>query len=249
MRERLNKILHHRAFVPASVGAVSVSFGLGAGYALGYYVSAKRHRKIWAEVMGDLDDEEETFEDPNQLKINWEEEPTPAELAARANHPSVIRRPPFEEVDDEEKDPPRVLIEHKPDRRPPTTNVFRVADEGWDQQAEEAQRSEDEPYILSKDEFFANEREDDGYFQETLIYYAGDDILTDNSDVPQYDHPRLVGEMRFGHGSGEEGVVYVRNPMLKMEYEIHRDPGTYEHEVLGSDGEEDETKVLKFREQ
>jgi hypothetical protein len=49
-----------------------------------------------------------------------------------------------------------------------------------------------------------------------------------------YDASEIVGQnLRFGHGSKDPNVVYIRNPRLEMEMEILRDPSSYEKEVLG----------------
>jgi hypothetical protein len=233
----VHKILHHRAFVPAGIGVGAVSAGLGVGYVVGSKITERRMLAIFAQVMAEEVTEEEPH-DPNQLEIDFRvvdpvevpnHEHLPPHLQGMEEEVKVLEVQGIDEV--------RKVLEVRPDITPataPRTNVFRSASE-WDQDREEAQRSDTAAYIISKDEFFEHQREEDNYIQEDLVYYAGDDILTDSADVPQYDHNRMVGELRFGHGSGEENVVYVRNPMLKMEYAITRDHGFYEHEVLGDE--------------
>lgn len=267
----VNKILHHRAFVPASIGVGSVSAGLGVGYVVGCKLTERRMLGIFARVMADTDVMEEGQDvDPNQMEIPFpptgaaladylmesspEEEEAARLLSDRMTPPHLRTIGKGEVVPDHEHLKvvlePWERLEHKPDSDTPAggrTNVFRSASE-WDQEAEEAQRTDHAPYIISKDEFFAysgSTLPDDGWFQEDLVYYAGDDILTDSHDVPQYHVNMMVGELRFGHGSGEEHVVYVRNPKLKMEYSITRDPGSYEHEVLGEQAEAETLKIVR----
>ncbi len=91
-------------------------------------------------------------------------------------------------------------------------------------------RSDKQPYVLHKDEFFADEN---GYSQITLTYYAGDNILVDESDVPIYNHVDVVGDLLFGHGSGDPKTVYIRNDKQHAEYEVLHDEGLYSQEVLG----------------
>jgi hypothetical protein len=49
----------------------------------------------------------------------------------------------------------------------------------------------------------------------------------------------LVGDdnLRFGYGSNDSNMVYVRNPRIEMDMEIVRSQGTYTKEVLGFDDE------------
>lgn len=253
MRDLFYKVLHHRACVPVCVGVGSVSAGLGAGYALGVHLTNKKHQRELREMAdaGDL-----VVIDENQLEIDFQMTPEQVESAKEMwadlekekelegervfptpkREESIEAHPakgePINYAAAYEKPERNVVLPHKPDLTPAQTNVFRVSMD-WDQEAEEAQRTEDSVYILSKDEYFEHQREDDGYLQEQMVYFKGDDVLTDSSDIPQYDHGRMVGELRFGHGSGEDNIVYVRNPMLKMEYEISLDNGSYEHEILG----------------
>lgn len=126
---------------------------------------------------------------------------------------------------------------------PQRQSIFNSEGDTWDQDAEEVLRSTAGPHVIHKDEFWREER---GYSQTTLTYYVGDDILVDQEDVPVYNHLETTGELKFGHGSGDQNVVYVRNDSLKAEYEIIRDRGSYEVVVLGLQAEEDlERTTLK----
>lgn len=110
-------------------------------------------------------------------------------------------------------------------------NIFASEDDGWNQEDEDRIRSEsDEPYILHKDEFWGDEK---GYTQNTLTYYAGDNTLCSEDSTPIYNIQEVVGELKFGHGSGDRNVAYVRNDKLKAEYEVIRDRGHFSVEVLG----------------
>lgn len=114
-------------------------------------------------------------------------------------------------------------------------NVFAQAsadNDDWDYEKEKRSRTSTEPYILHKDEFYADEM---GYRQLTFVYYDGDDILADEDDKPVYNHFQQVGELRFGHGSGSDKVVYIRSEKRKEEYEIVKEPGLFSKEVLGLD--------------
>lgn len=120
-------------------------------------------------------------------------------------------------------------------------NVFMQShvDENFDLEEEMKNRSPDHPYVISQEEFFQAEP---GYFQNSITYYAGDGALADEKDqeIPLIDP--IVGEEnleRFGHGSGESRVVYIRNEKLETDFEVVMNDGKYAHEVLGlehSDG-------------
>lgn len=110
-------------------------------------------------------------------------------------------------------------------------NIFRSGDEirttshleGWDWDVENQIREEaegDVPYVLHRDEYNSNES---GYDQISLTYFEGDDVLCDDHDTPVDDQDAMVGLgnlAKFGHGSGDPKVVFVRNNELELEIEI-----------------------------
>jgi tetrahydromethanopterin S-methyltransferase subunit G len=119
-------------------------------------------------------------------------------------------------------------------------NSAPIDDSGWNYDVENAIRAEhpDQPYIIHHDEFFENEKE---YEQTTLTFYEGDDTLADDKEAVVPDSDSTVGDdnlMRFGHGSKDENVVYVRNDRLELDFEIIRSDGKYSVEVLGLDDED-----------
>ena len=94
-------------------------------------------------------------------------------------------------------------------------------------------RSPEKPYILTQDEYMNNESE---YEQSALTYYVGDDVLVDERDEPINESDRIVGDdnlLRFGHGTKDNRIVYVRNDRMKMEWEIIQNMGKYTEQVLG----------------
>lgn len=141
---------------------------------------------------------------------------------------------------------------------PPVTvvnNIFikdGVPDnEAFDYDAEVAQRSTDAPYIISHDEYYQNETD---YDQATLTYFEGDDVVADDRDQPLPDPEVTVGDenlARFGHGSKDNNIVYVRNDELEVDFEILRSNGKYAKEVLGFDEDQlqhsDNSGVHRFR--
>lgn len=124
-------------------------------------------------------------------------------------------------------------------------NVFSPANDprDWDYKAEVVIREEnpDKPYVISVEEHGENP---DDHDQVTLTYYEKDDTLVDERSQPIDNVDKIVGDdnlERFGHGSEDLNVVYVRNDAREMDFEIIRDPGAYAVEVLGLD--EPETTI------
>jgi hypothetical protein len=126
---------------------------------------------------------------------------------------------------------------------PPSLRVIesspsvRYSDD-WDYEVELANRSKDVPYIIHRDEYFNNETP---YEQITLTYYEGDDVLADSNDTPVDDQDAMVclGNLgKFGHGSGDPNVVYVRNDELMLEIEIVHSDGKFATEVHGFSDDE-----------
>lgn len=106
-------------------------------------------------------------------------------------------------------------------------------DQTFNYEDELKNRTTEKPYVIHVDEFMTNESE---YDQVSITYYEGDDVLADEKDSPVPDPDAVIGQdnlERFGHGSKDNRVVYIRNDILQMEFEvIHRD-GDYAKEVLG----------------
>ena len=134
-------------------------------------------------------------------------------------------------------------------------NVFQasLSDQDFNYELEIAKRAEhpNEPYIISKDEYFENEPDNE---QLHVTWFAGDEILADDQDEPMIEGEETVGELnleKFGYGSGDNNVLYVRNEHLGADFEIIRSEGKYAHEVSGFIEHSDDyhrPKVRKFRE-
>lgn len=100
----------------------------------------------------------------------------------------------------------------------------------WDWTIESKRRAATTVYQIHTDEFMQNESEFD---QSTITFYAGDGVMCDERDVPIYNHEAVTGQVTFGKGTTDPNVAYVRNNVLKAEYEILFHPGHYLVEVLG----------------
>lgn len=75
----------------------------------------------------------------------------------------------------------------------------------------------EKPYVISPDDF----GEFDEYRTVSLIYYS-DAVLADELDEPIKDVDYVVGIDSLDHfGEYEDDYVYVRNDVLKCDYEIY----------------------------
>ena len=132
-----------------------------------------------------------------------------------------------------------------------TRNVFtdsQPADDNFDYDEEVKSRTPDAPYVITHDEYMEAEPE---YNQVILTYYIGDDVLTDDKDQPIDETDATVGDdnlLRFGHGSKDNKIVYVRNDRLDLDFEILQSHGSYVEEVLGFIEHSDHrSKIRRFR--
>jgi hypothetical protein len=137
---------------------------------------------------------------------------------------------------------------------PRERNIFESdnADTYFDFEEELARREKkpNDPFVLTQEEFNEN---DTSYDQKTLTYYDGDGVLADEQDQPIDDADRVVGNenmLRFGHGSGDPNIVYIRNNRLELDFEVVHSDGKFAKEVLGYDDElkhSNKRPVRRFR--
>lgn len=94
---------------------------------------------------------------------------------------------------------------------------------------EEENCADAKPFLITPEEF----GEKEGYSIEYMTYY-NDGILTDNAEDVVEDIDGVVGYSNLDHfGDYEKDIIHVRNPRLKMDYEVSKDTMTYQ-EVYGS---------------
>jgi len=227
MNEKLSKILNDPRRVPISVGVVAFGVGIGLGYILG------RRTKNEVNVSPTLLNLDLNADKLAELKRRKETSVIPTEEIIEIPESVSIVGKSFvaeklEEIDPttEDVDPTVEEIVDEVVRQ----SIFANGKE-WTYAAEIKKRDPSEPYIIHRDEFYSEEK---GYSQHTLTYYAGDNIMNnDEEESPMYNHDGITGPLRFGHGSDDPNVVYIRNDKRKVEYEILYDPGLYSEEVLG----------------
>lgn len=215
----IDDILQKTWFPPAIIGTAFVG-GVGIGYLVG-----KRHQLLILERQIEMYDaiiEDEEY----KSALGSEELPQPEPIGY------------IETV--EETDTGLVATGHVPEEEPePVTvhrNVFELAeDDQWVWEDELAHRDDLEMYVIHNNEFMSNETD---YEQETLTYYAGDDVMVGQDDKAIHNYSVLLGDLKFGHGSGDANVVYIRNDSIHMEWEVLRSEGMYSIEVGGLEIEE-----------
>lgn len=109
-------------------------------------------------------------------------------------------------------------------------NVFDAA-EKWDYAKEVKSRDPEMPYIIHADEHEAGEK---GYDNVSLTLYEDDDVLADEDDsIVEHSIVGMHNLTRFGHGSNNPDLLYVRNDELGTDYEIAKSKGSFAQEVHG----------------
>lgn len=228
-----NRIINSNTRVPLLVGVTAFAGGAAVGYILG-------KRRAWNErqEMYGVHEVPETI-------IEFDGVDLPEEFVIDAEvHKALSQRAELEEVSLVEDDSIETASAD-PVEEVVSASIFAANDDTWDYEKELASRTLLEPYVIHKDEFFEQEND---YTQTTLTYYAGDGILADEQDAPVYNWERVIGELKFGHGSGgDPNVFYIRNDKLRGEYEVLRHDGHYAVEVRGMEPEDEPSPLRHSR--
>ena len=224
-----------RALSGREVGFFIAGMGVGVaiGFTVGYKVAEKRLKLKYSKIAEDEIVKMRTY---YQQKVVAAEPKPPIDIVVeerrydeaeqRAIDETNARFPAEEE--DEETHVVQEIIEETIQ-----VNVFdTIEPEGpWDYSVEHKRRQPDVPYIIHVDEFNQNEPEHE---QLIYTYYEIDDVLADSRDNTIDDMDAVVGLGnlgRWGHGSGDEHIIYIRNEELKLDFEVVRDRGSYEAET------------------
>lgn len=212
----INDILNNKWAIPVVVGVTSFAVGSASGYILG----KKKVNQTITYYLSDIRKESAKMEEV--IVSDEVEEPD-------------FDGEEIEFIEEGEPGNPHTFVQ----------NIFSaprsLAD--WDEEYEVANRVDGEPYVIQVEEFIENANE---YHQQTVTYYMGDDIMADESDTPIYGHAELMGELKWGHGTNDPNVVYIRNDERKQEWEVLRHTGHYGVEILGLEIENEyETQDIK----
>jgi hypothetical protein len=202
--------------------------GLAGGLAVGYFLTKSKLETKYAQI---AEEEIAEYREHYRRKTRAHEATSEkAELEAVVKDAGYIPYSDVAPAEVPETDPEKPAVVET------TVNVFTQPEPEtpeWDQETEEKDRSSTQPYVIHKDEYKANEKE---YDQKTLAYYADDDVLANDEDRPIHTTEGLVPSdfaEKFGHGSGDPNVVYVRCDEVACEFEIIRNNGNFAEVVHG----------------
>lgn len=131
-------------------------------------------------------------------------------------------------------------------------NMFDTHEESevvldFDLDDELEKKAKGEPYILEEEEYLEGASE---YKQHALVWYEGDGVLaSDEDDSVIQNVKRAIGEgnLRFGYGTKQQNLVYIRNDRLRAEYEITRSREKYSVVVGGFIEHSEKPTLRKFR--
>lgn len=238
---------------------VGAGVGVAVGFSIGFFLMEKRVKTKYEKMADDeiesmrerFNKEREAYQRgpkppidrvmrdlgylPEEDGIDVEaRQYTEEELAAiretNAAHPGEEEAPEEEDQGEPDETAPEEDVKVVSGRQ----NIFAApeteANGVWDYEAEERLRRPDIPYIIHVDEFRQNEPEHD---QLTYTYYEEDDILTDSAERRIVEFDGLLGTnnlTKWGHGSKDPNIVYIRNDRLRIDAEVLRDRGSY-HET------------------
>lgn len=256
MDERIERIIKHPACVPVAVGVVAFGSGLAAGFFIGRRKSTNEVYVPVSYVPNEAEAAKAAYLERNRDKVETAIDDHIGRMIsplaqAKLNEDVTVSKEIIKDVkqllNDEDLEVTSVNVittetetitsEHV---EPEHNNIFANDDE-WNYEEELAKRSSTEPYVLHKDEFYADESK---FPQHTLTYYEGDDTLADEDNNVIYNKHMVIGDaLKFGHGSGEQNVVYIRNERLRAEYEVFKESGLYAMEVLGLSMDEEGAKI------
>jgi hypothetical protein len=245
--------LEEAAVVTRRIDARAVGFfagGIGVGIAIGFFIGHRYSREkikaeAFAESKAEVEEIRETYHRLQSQKKFTEPKPSAEEIIAERGYATGVDaagnetfvRPDGTVV--EVSEPRRLLtppVPVNPARPKRTAAAEKDKNDGWNYPLEMSRRNPQLPHIIHQDEFATSES---GYTQSSITYYNEDDVLADETDEAIEDPDALVGLenlQRFGHGTDDVNILYVRNPKLELEYEIVRHPGSFAEEVLGLDG-------------
>jgi hypothetical protein len=182
---------------------------------------------------------EEQVESTRRFFDSLEKEKTPTQLLVEKNYEEMVEE--YKSPEDTPTEAPSMTELHEV-----TRNVFTdAAQSDFDFEKEIPLRTPDKPYVIEHDEFYESDRQ-----TITLTWFEGDEVLADEKDehIPNPDH--VIGDenlQRFGYGSRDPHIVYVRNEAMDVDFEVVKNEGKYTEQVLGFMQHEDKVGVRKFR--
>jgi hypothetical protein len=249
--EKLIRSLNQVKLAYAALGvAIGTTVGSLVSFNIAYRKAATKYNQISEEEIAEMRqyyNDKVVALDSSSNKGELDEIVRERGYSVDATEPPMAVTPPtavveaaeerdIAEVEDERAGEPPDVVEEAPE--PEVRNVFREAEveDTWDYHEERRRRSPLRPYVIHVDE-----RDDENaYDAVTFTYYEADDVLCNERDevIPEDERDRILGEAnleKFGHGSNDASIVYIRNDKLEMDLEVVRSPNSYAEEVHGFD--------------
>lgn len=216
--------------------------GFLAGVAVGYFLAENRLRKEYADLadaeielmrehFGKTREPKEEFNHPEQdiheARLRESTVVTvdkASDLVDKTEYETTVYNRYFQEdekVEEGEKEEVDEEVKESPKSTPIPKDMlddFKLSD--YDKRARKAKK----PYVIHTEEY---SNEEAGYSQSTIMYFPNDDILLDENDDILEEVEMYVGMhnlTRFGERSGDQNVVYIRNPRIEHEYEVVLEP-------------------------
>jgi hypothetical protein len=211
-----------------------MAFGLVVGLVFGYRLNRE---KIRADAFKQSEREVEQIREIYQQKaVAAQKKPTVDEIIEDRGYSVSAEE---DEVEVEVVPHPRPLkppVPVAPARvvqPPPIVKPSNMR--GWNYDVELEERRGRSVYVIHEDE----RGEHPEYNAVAYTYYAEDDVLVgeDNRPLPHAQEIVGIDNLKFGHGTDDDDVVFVRNDKLGLEMEIERVESSYEREVLGIEAE------------
>ena len=217
-----------RMFSAKVVGIGGLLLSAGSA-AVGFFIAERKYRRAYeALAETEIADMREHFA---RKELAREEKGSLEAIAAEKGYTV----PPATEIADKVADRVVGAPPPAPIPAPETENIFEKHEgysDTWDYEAEVASRKQGKPYVIHYDELGES-----GYeTPTTFTYYAGDDVLCDERDKIVDARAELIGDEnldKFGHGSNDPVIVYIRNDDIAAEFEIVKSDKTYAEEVHG----------------
>lgn len=240
------EVVRNNPIALAFTGVVGLTIGAVGGYFLANKILSKKYEE---QIAVEIAEAKEFYASLNKVDVDGAvltpqdvmDQRHGAGAAAEAlreyqgdaDEEPELKGEPYDEVIDERH---IQKLEREVKAKSDAVNVF--VDVTFDLEEEKKYRTSDKPYIITHDEYFAGE---ENYETISLTYYEMDDTLVDERDQPIEDVESVIGEdhlVRFGSGSKDKNVVFIRNVALETDYEVVKSKGSYLEEVLGMPKEE-----------
>lgn len=250
-----------RALSSRDTGFLFGGLGIGVvvGFAGGYYF-LKKKMELKYEAVADSEisamREHYTAKRVSDLAQQEKAQPLSDVVTTLGYKPPAgeTGKVPYHQMSDDEKKALREDQEQEAgdDADENVTNLFNkpsveVSLPDWDQEEEESTRTNEIPYVIHKDEYTAGHPEHE---QHTLTYFEGDDVLGDERDRVIEDQDATIGIAnlsKFGHGSGDSNIVYIRNHEMKVDIEVVHSNGKFATEVHGFQDDELQHSSMRRR--